>query len=163
MLTEIQQLYAIERRARDNLLSDLEIRQRRQEEAVPILNRIKKWIDKERNCVLPSSAIGIAIAYTAKRRDGLTEYVNHGHLLIDNNPVENLIRPLALGRKNYLFAGSHDGARRVAVFYTLFETCKLNGIDPFSWLNDVLSRIQSHPINRLHELLPVEGMSQFYN
>jgi IS66 C-terminal element/Transposase IS66 family/IS66 Orf2 like protein len=100
---------------------------------------------------------GDVFMFLNRRWDGLRAYAFTGHLQIDNNKIENLIRPLALGRKNYLFAGSHDGARCAATCYSLFATCKLNGIDPYRWLKDVLSRIQAHSVNRLSELLPLEN------
>jgi len=78
----------------------------------------------------------------------------NGHIEIDNNLVENIIRPAAIGRKNYLFAGSHDSAQRTAMFYTFFAACKHHGIDPEIWLNDVLNRIHDHKISQLHELMP---------
>jgi hypothetical protein len=81
-------------------------------------------------------------------------YANDGKLNIDNNPVENSIRPVAIGRKNYLFAGSHDAAARSAMLYSLMGTCKLHSINPFIWLRDVLQRINNHPINKIAELLP---------
>jgi hypothetical protein len=157
MLTEIQLLYATERRARDALLSNTELLALRQQETIPVLHRIKAWLDQESIVVLPSSAIGKAIAYTLNHWQGLTRYTVHGYLQIDNNPVENLIRPLALGRKNFMFAGSNNGAKRAAIMYTLFAMATLNGIDPPSWLTTVIYRIQSHPVNRLHELLPLKG------
>ncbi len=73
---------------------------------------------------------------------------------MDNNLIENSIRPLALGRKNYLFAGSHAGAQRAAMLYSFFASCKRLGVDPRNWLRDVLERIADHPVNRLEELLP---------
>lgn len=76
------------------------------------------------------------------------------HPDIDNNPVENSIRPVALGRKNYLFAGSHTAAQRAAMFYSLLATCKNHLINPYDWLTDVLNRINEHPINKIEELLP---------
>ena len=157
VMTEIQKLYAIERRARDGLMNIPTIMELRTQESIPILNALKSWLDREYDQVLPASTMGKAIAYTLKRWDGLSAYASTGHLQIDNNKIENLIRPLALGRKNYLFAGSHDGARRAATFYSFFATCKLNGIDPYRWLKDVLSRIQEYPVNRLSELLPLEN------
>ena len=81
-------------------------------------------------------------------------YTANGKLNIDNNPVENSIRPVALGRKNNLFAGSHEAAQRSALLYSLLGTCKLNNINPFTWLKDVLQRIATHPINKIEELLP---------
>ena len=103
---------------------------------------------------LPKSSIGKALGYSIKRWSELMAYTTDGKLNIDNNPVENSIRKVALGRKNYLFAGSHEAAQRSAMLYSLMGTCKLNGINPSIWLTDVLKRISSHPINRISELLP---------
>lgn len=157
VLTEIRKLYEIERIVRESSLNKEAIELFRKEQSAPILNELKEWLEKEYERVLPKSILGKGIAYTLKRWTGLSEYVNNGNLLIDNNLVENAIRPLALGRKNYLFAGSHDGARRAAMFYSFFGTCKVNGIDAFWWLRDVLIRIPDHPINRVHELLPTKN------
>ena len=89
-----------------------------------------------------------------KSWDKLVAYSLHGEVDIDNNLVENSIRPLALGRKNYLFAGSHESAQRSAMFYSLLGTCKLHNINPYVWLTNVYQRIKDHPINRIAELLP---------
>ena len=83
-----------------------------------------------------------------------TRFVSDGRLEIDNNRAENTLRGVSLGRKNWLFAGSDAGGGRAAAVYSLIETCKLNGIDPFAWLRDVLARIAAHPIRRIDELLP---------
>jgi transposase len=104
--------------------------------------------------VLSQSAIGKAIAYSLQRWEKLSAYVNDGRLNIDNNPVENSIRAVALGRKNHLFAGSHEAAKRSGMLYSLLGTCKLHSIEPYSWLKDVLHRIAAHPVNKVHELLP---------
>ena len=98
--------------------------------------------------------MGEALQYTIPRWDNLLAYLYDGYLEIDNNLVENAIRPNALGRKNYLFAGSHEGAQRAAMFYSFFGTCKRNNINPFEWLKDVLERIPTHKANKLDELLP---------
>ena len=84
----------------------------------------------------------------------LTRYIDDGRLEMSNNAAERAIRPLALGRKNYLFAGSDEGGRRAAVIYTLVETARLNNVDPEAWLADVISRIADHPIKRVDEFLP---------
>lgn len=157
VMTEIQRLYAIERMVREEELDIEATLKVRQQQAIPILDALKEWLDREYDQVLPASVIGKAIAYTLKRWKGLREYAQTGHLQIDNNLIENLIRPLALGRKNYLFAGSHDGARRAAMFYSFFATCKLNDVDAYRWLRDVLIRIPDHPINRIHDLLPTKN------
>ena len=81
-------------------------------------------------------------------------YTTNGMLEIDNNLVENAIRPVAVGRKNYLFAGSHNGAQRAAMLYSFLGTCKINDINPFEWLKSILERIPNHPVNRISELLP---------
>jgi hypothetical protein len=104
--------------------------------------------------VLPQSTIGKALEYSIKRWDELCLYATNGMLNIDNNPVENSIRPVAIGRKNYLFAGSHDAAQRGAIFYSLFATCKTNGINPYNWLKDVLDKLAFWKTNAMEELLP---------
>jgi len=81
-------------------------------------------------------------------------YTTDGKLNIDNNPVERAIRPVAVGRKNYLFAGSHEAAQRSAMLYSLVGTCKLHGVNPFDWLKSTLVTISTHPISRIQELLP---------
>jgi len=84
----------------------------------------------------------------------LTRYTEDGMLNIDDNPVENSLRPIAIRRKNYLFAGSHEAAKRSAMLYSLIGTCKMHGVEPFAWLKNVLEIIPSHPINKINELLP---------
>lgn len=115
---------------------------------------IKEYLDKNVDYILPDMAIGKAFSYAIKRWDKLSDYVNHGEVEIDNNLVENSIRPLALGRKNYLFAGSEESAQRAAIMYTLFGICILHNINPYDWLTDILSKIKNQPINRISELLP---------
>jgi transposase len=104
--------------------------------------------------VLPKSSIAIAMNETLTIFDNLKRYVNDGRFEIDNNNIENAIRPLAIGRKNYLFAGSHQAAQNIAMFYTFFATCKANDINPYKWLSDVLNRIPEHKANKRNELLP---------
>ena len=103
---------------------------------------------------LPKSTIGKALGYSSERWERLSEHVNDGRLSIDNNPVENSIRPVALGRKNYLFAGSHEASRRSGMLYSLLGTCKMNGVEPYAWLKEILRTIADHPVNRIAELLP---------
>jgi len=152
VLTEIQKLYAIERKTKD--LSAEERYAIRLDEALPIINELGKWMHRERNAVLPKSLIGKAIDYCTKLWDSLMNYLKNGDFQIDNNSIENKIRPIALGRKNYLFAGSHNGAKRAAMFYTFFANCKLNDVNPEKWLNKVLDVIADWPANKLHELFP---------
>lgn len=154
MLALIQRLYDIEREARDNKLSYDEIRVLRQEKSIAILNQIERWLEKESGQVLPKSAIGMAISYTRKLWPRLTKYIEDGRFNNDNNLVENVIRPVALGRKNYLFAGSHEAAQRGAVMYSMIATCQLRGINPAKWIKEVLDKAPDYKANRLEELLP---------
>ena len=103
---------------------------------------------------IPKSSIGKALGYSIERWEKLSRYTDDGKLNIDNNPVENSIRPVALGRKNYLFAGSHAAAKRSGMLYSLLGTCKMHNVEPNAWLKDVLQRIAEHPINKIQELLP---------
>jgi len=152
MLDSIQKLYEIEDRAR-RLSREVRFHLR-QAEAVPILDEMEKWLHENCTRVLPKSDLGKAIGYMMNRWDRLRRYASDGLLEIDNNLVENAIRPIALGRKNYLFAGSHEGAKRAAVIYTLVTSAALAGLNPFVYLRDVLSRIADHPIKELQQLLP---------
>jgi len=111
----IQQLYAVERQAKDTLLTDAQIKQLRLEESLPVINELGKWIFAEMKNTLPKSQIGKAMHYAMERWDKLSAYLQDGNLHIDNNATENAIRPIALGRKNYLFAGSHNSAQRAAM------------------------------------------------
>src|SRR5690554_4458761 len=150
VLGEIQKLYAIERKIAD--LTAEERHEVRLEEALPIINNLGKWMHRERNMVLPKSLIGKAIEYCVKLWTSLLTYLENGNYHIDNNAIENKIRPVALGRKNYLFAGSHNGAQRTAMFYTFFANCKLNGVNPEKWLNkvlEVIAVIADYPSNKL--------------
>ena len=153
-LEQIGLLYKIERKARDQQLNAEQILELRQKESVPVLESLGKSMKESYLKALPKSAIGKALGYSIQRWPELMVYATDGKLDIDNNPVENSIRPVAIGRKNYLFAGSHDAARRSALLYSLTGTCKLQGINPFIWLKDVLQRINTHPINKIDELLP---------
>ena len=153
-LKEIARLYDIERQARDENMTHAQRLTLRQENAVDILKDMGEWLKENMVKVLPQSPIGKAIAYSLSRWNKLSEYTNNGMLEIDNNLVENAIRVLALGRKNYLFAGSHEAAQRIAMFYSFFGTCEKNGVDPRRWLKKVLEMISDHPINKINELLP---------
>jgi hypothetical protein len=150
----MQKLYAVEQLGRDKSLSLEELHALRQEQAVPILENIKAWMMDAYPLVLPESTIGKAIGYSLKRWDKLSLYTTDARLQIDNNLVENAIRPVAIGRKNYLFAGSHNGARRAAMLYSFLGTCKINNVNSFEWLRDILRRIPSHSVNKLDQLLP---------
>jgi transposase len=150
----IQQIYKIEDDIKQERLDSIHIKQRRSEKTTPILTKFKAWLEEQSDSVLPKSPIGKAIAYTLKRWAKLTVFITDGTLEIDNNRIENAIRPLALGRKNYLFAASDEGGKRAAMMYSFFATCKNHNINPLEWLSDVLRRLPNHPINKIEELLP---------
>jgi hypothetical protein len=149
-----QQLYAIERKAREENLSHKQRHQLRLEKALPICNELGKWIASEYKNTLPKSALGKAMGYCLARWDHLIGYLHDGALEMDNNLVENAIRPVALGRKNYLFAGSHRAAQNAAMIYSFLATCKKHNVEPYGWLHHVLQVIQDYKISKLTELLP---------
>jgi transposase len=153
-LAQFQALYNIERIAREQNMDYQQIKDLRQERAVPVINNFETWLNEQSKKVLPQSAIGKAINYTINLWSRLTKYTGDGKYQIDNNLIENTIRPVALGRKNYLFAGSHQAAQRAAMFYSFFATCKINQINPYEWLNHILSVILNWKANQLDQLLP---------
>lgn len=153
-LTIIQDLYKVEREAREAELSYDEIKLLRQEKSVEILDRFEKFLIENKPKVLPKSAIGKAFNYTLNLWPRLKRYVDDGRFNIDNNLTENSLRGVALGRKNYLFAGSHEGAKNGAVVYSLLATCKINDIEPFEWLKEALETIPDYPVNQLYKLIP---------
>ncbi|MCP4571750.1 MAG: IS66 family transposase [bacterium] len=130
----------------------------RQEHAVPQLDQIKSWLDGLRveagGSVLPKSPMGQAITYALNQWAALTVYATDGDLHIDNNPAERALRRIAIGRKNWLFAGSDRGGRTAATLFSLIATCQRHGVEPFAYLRDVLTRISAHSHNRLADLLP---------
>lgn len=126
----------------------------RQQRAGPLLEAFHTWLTETQMQVAPKSGIAKAIGYALKRWKALTLYLKEGRLSIDNNPVERALRGVAIGRKNYLFAGNDAGGERAASFYSIIETCKLNGVEPFAYLCDVLEKLPTWPNKRLHELLP---------
>lgn len=153
-LEEIQKLYVIERICKEQALNFEETKVVRGMKSAPILRDLGLWLQQQYVHVLPKSLIGKAIAYSLKRWQNLSGYVTYGRLKIDNNAVENSIRPVALGRKNYLFSGSHEAAKRSGMLYSLLGTCKMHGVEPYAWLKAVLQTIADHPVNRIKELLP---------
>ena len=154
VLEQIQRLYRMERKTRQKQSSSELIKRYRELYAIPILKELENWFKEQAFLVLPKSAIGKAIGYTLKLWDKLKRYTTNGNYQIDNNLVENTIRPVALGRKNYLFSGSHKAAQKAAILYSFFACCKINNINPYTWLKDVLEKIQDHKANQLHQLLP---------
>jgi len=126
----------------------------RMAKAKPALDALAPWLDAQLKLIPGKSELAGAIRYARSRWKALTCYCNDGRLEISNNAAENAIRPVALGRKNWLFAGSDTGGERAAIFYTLIRSAKLNGLEPEAYLRDVLGRIGEHPINGVDELLP---------
>ena len=126
----------------------------RREHATPILDELRAFLDATLTKISGKSDFAKAIRYATSRWTALTRYIDDGRLEMSNNAAERAIRPLTLGRKNYLFAGSDEGGRRAAIMYTLIETARFNDVDPEAWLADVIGRIADHPISRLDELLP---------
>ena len=153
-LGEFQKLYAIEQRAREGNFTPGQRHELRLDESLAILNDFGKWIVETYKSVLPKSPMGQATGYCISRWDNLIAYLHDGSLEIDNNLAENAIRPIALGRKNYLFAGSQRGAERAAMFYSFFGTCKKNNVNPFEWLKHTLEIIPDYKVNKLTDLLP---------
>ena len=149
----IGKLYKIEAEMREAGLSAEEVRERRQKESYPLIQEFEKWMDAVADKFKPKSRMGKALVYTYTLLPRLSRYVLDGRYNIDNNGIENAIRPLALGRKNYLFAGNHDAAVRAAIVYSLFSSCKAAGIEARTWLEDILVRLPEHHVD-LEELLP---------
>ena len=154
VLKEIQKLYAVEKQAREDQRTAEQRKELRLEQSVPVLEELHTWLKETLPQVPPRSSIGQAIAYALPRWKRLMLYTQDGRLEIDNNLVENSIRPVAIGRKNYLFAGSHDAAKRAAMIYSLLGTCKLKNVEPFSWLKNIFEVLPDYKANRLEELLP---------
>jgi len=127
----------------------------RQNRAVPILDALRDWLTAQRRRLSSKNALAKAIQYALSRWEALTRYAGDGRLAIDNNVAERALRGIAITRKNFLFLGSDVGGERAAILYTVLESAKLNGLDPQTWLADVIDRMANgHPINRLSELLP---------
>jgi transposase len=151
-LARIGRLFAVEREI-DGQPPDVR-RAVRQARARPLLAELAAFLDAALAKISGKSDLAGAIRYARSRWQALGRYIDDGRLEISNNAAERAIRPLALGRKNYLFAGSDSGGESAAAFYSLIQSAKLNGLDPEAYLRDVLTRIPEHPINRIDELLP---------
>jgi hypothetical protein len=152
-LRRIAELYAIERSIRGR--SAKERRHVRYTSARPLIEMMKPWLEMELGRVPPAGPLAEAIRYALARWPALTRFLDDGRIELDNNPVERAIRPIALGRKNHLFAGSDGGGVRWATICSLIATAKLNNVEPFAWLRDILQRMtDGHPASRLDELLP---------
>ena len=120
----------------------------------PLVAALEAWLRQQRARLSGQSETAKAIAYSLTRWVALTRFLDDGRLCMSNNAAERALRCIAVGRKNWTFAGSDEGGRRAAAIYTLIETAKLNDVDPQAWLADVLARLQDHPAKRIDELLP---------
>src|SRR5271168_1253048 len=156
-LERIGALYAIEKEIRGR--SPEERREIRNERARPLLESLKQWLEATLGKLSRKSDTALAVRYALGRWEALLRYRDDGSIEIDNNTAERALRTVALGRKNYLFAGSDAGGERSAAIYSLIGTAKLNDIDPEAYLRDVLTRIADHPVNRIAELLPWNAAS----
>lgn len=152
----ISQLYAVESKADDEDLTPEKRTELRKEKSYPIILTFEKWMQTRFSQVSPQSRMGRAIAYTYALLPRLSRYVNDGRISIDNNRIENAIRPLALGRKNYLFCGNDASAYRAAIVYSLISTCKAAGVEPRVWMENVLRQLPYYERDGrdLTELLP---------
>lgn len=153
-LKEVQKLYDIERTIKDQNIAGQPKVDYRKAHSLPILESLKHWLDDQVQKVAPRSSIGKAILYSKERWKGLSTYCDYEYTQIDNNPVERSIRPMVIGRKNYLFAGSHESAQRAACYYSFFITCKLHGVNPKAWLEDVFNIIEHLKPSQYHTLFP---------
>lgn len=151
-LLAFQDIYEQERKMKT--LSATERQKLREKIVAPLLEVLHQWMKEEYPKVTPKSPIGKALAYSMKRWKELTVFLTDGLLEIDNNKIENEIRPIALGRKNYMFAGTHESAQRIAMIYSLLATCKVNGVEPMGWLTRVLEELPNRHVNNIDDLLP---------
>ena len=151
-LDKIAALYVIEAQIKG--WPPNERQQYREHHAAPLVTDLKAWLEDTLGRLSGKSELAGAMRYALSRWKALTNFIHDGRTSIDNNAAERSIRGIALGRKNYLFAGSDNGRNRAAAIYSLIETCKLNAIDPEAYLRDIIARIPDHKINRIGELLP---------
>ncbi|RMF00786.1 MAG: IS66 family transposase [Alphaproteobacteria bacterium] len=150
----IGELYGLERSAKKRKLGAEDRKQLRQQQSVPTLDRIHEYLKKITVTALPKSPLAEAIGYALRQWEALCRYTEDGGLEIDNNGAERAIKPIVLGRKNWLHIGSEAAAHRTMVLLTLVQTCKAHQVDPFAYLRDVIDRVSTHPASRIEELTP---------
>jgi transposase len=154
-LTLFRKMYLEERAIKQDTPNDFANRKLLRDQKIkPLLTQIKTWIEQEQFNVLPKSPIGKAMTYFVNQYPKLEAIFQDGRLELDNNLIENAIRPMAIGRKNYLFCGSHQAAQNTAMLYSFFGSCKMQNINPRQWLTNTLEKIPDHSIQKLEELLP---------
>lgn len=152
MLARIRRLYQVEKQCRG--MTPEQRYAYRLQHSPAVLHDIFEQIERLQPTLLPSEPLCVAVNYSLNQREALHRFLDDGRLEVDNNTAENAVRPLALGRKNWLFAGSPRGGEATALFLGLMQSCRVCKVNPWEYLNDVLRRIMSHPANRLRELLP---------
>lgn len=150
----IDELYGIEHVARDGAYTVKERKKLRREHSKPLLKKFYKWLIYHQKRASPKSHLGLAIQYALNQWEGLNTFLMDGRIEVDNNRAERAIKPVVIGRKNYLFMAGPKGGEAAAVMYTLVETCKRNNVNPYHYLTDVLERLPTHPNKRINELLP---------
>jgi transposase len=148
----ISKLYDVEREIK-HLTAD-ERRHIRQTRSKPLADALQQWIVLQRQKITDGSATAKALDYSLKRWVALTRFLDNGQMPIDNNWIENQIRPIAIGRNNWLFAGPLQAGQRAAAVMSLIQSAKLNGHDPYAYLKDVLTRLPTHKNSQIAELLP---------
>ena len=151
-LQQFARAYDIEREAKE--LKPDERKDIRQQQTRPVLDALHQWMLLQRQKVPDGSATAKALDYSLRRWEALTRFVDDGRLPIDNNWIENQIRPIAIGRNNWLFAGSLRAGQRAAAVMSLIQSARMNGHDPYAYLKDVLTRLPTHKASRIDELLP---------
>ena len=152
-VVRIKQLYAVEHEAKACDVTDR--RSLRQQKSVPLLAALKPWLDQLAVTALPKSPLGEAVTYARNQWAALNVYVTDGALAMDNNLAERAVKPYAIGRKNWLFFGSDDGGRRLAILSSFTATCQQFGVNPWIWLQQTLTRLPLTPADQLATLLPI--------
>ena len=151
-LVIIQCIYALEARWRHDPPERRLLQ--RQELLTPVFEELTAWLNAYEHVPIPKTPLGKALGYALRQWPSLEVVLRDGRVQVDNNGIENNVRPLALGRKNYLFAGNHGAAQNIAVLYSLLLSCKAAGVNPRDWLNNTLTRVLQHNVNQVHKLLP---------
>ena len=154
VLAYIAQLYGIEKQARRSGLAGEDVQLLREHASRPVLEKLRAYLEKIREQVLPKNEAGQAVAYALKNWTALTRYLEDGDLSIDNNHTERSLRGIAVGRHNWTFVGSDQGGKTMAVLRSFVVSCELAKVDPFAWFHDVLARIGQCSIQQLDQLLP---------
>jgi transposase len=150
----IRSLYILEKKAQQKKLNPHEIYEMRQNQAKPILNKFKAWLDKRKDEVPPKALLGKAINYCLNQWRHLDNYIKDGNAGLDNNVIENAIRPFVLGRKNWMFSGTPEGAQASALLYSLIETAKANNLEPYAYLRYLFEKLPVTPAENIRDLLP---------